>query len=344
MGYTFEPARVLVMADALAYPLGQALYDRFRSAGVETRVVRGRVTGIPGTTAKAAYAEAKRTLVVAVRKDLRFQGSKPSADYALPLVSGCPGHCQYCYLQTTLGPKPAVRVYVNLDEILARAHKYIHDHAPRVTTFEGACTSDPLAVEHLTGGLARTIAHFAAEPLGRFRFVTKYDAVAGLLNLAHGGHTRIRVSLNTAAVIARWEAATTSLSDRVRAAAQLAAAGYPVGFIIAPIFLEGDWQPAYDGLFTALQEALDAYGTGGGWPDMTFEFITHRFTPPARRLILDRFPNSELPLAAEERQWKWGQFGYGKYLYKEETRREAETFFREQVSARFPGAQIAYFI
>ncbi|GAA3322092.1 hypothetical protein GCM10020331_040580 [Ectobacillus funiculus] len=52
-----------------------------------------------------------------MRRTLKFDTSKPSAEYAIPLATGCMGHCHYCYLQTTLGSKPYVRVYVNLDEI-----------------------------------------------------------------------------------------------------------------------------------------------------------------------------------------------------------------------------------
>jgi len=37
------------------------------------------------------------------------------------------GKCEYCYLQTTLGNKPYVRVYVNTDEILSAAGKYIQE-------------------------------------------------------------------------------------------------------------------------------------------------------------------------------------------------------------------------
>jgi spore photoproduct lyase len=32
-----------------------------------------------------------------------------------------PGMCEYCYLATTLGRRPYLRVYVNIDDVLAKA-------------------------------------------------------------------------------------------------------------------------------------------------------------------------------------------------------------------------------
>ncbi len=96
-------------------------------------------------------------MVVGIRKSLKFQTCKPSANYQLPLVSGCMGRCEYCYLNTQLGDKPFIRVFVNVDEILEQTKKYIEDRKPQVTIFEGAATSDPVPVEPYTNSLKKTI-------------------------------------------------------------------------------------------------------------------------------------------------------------------------------------------
>ncbi|MPU17743.1 spore photoproduct lyase, partial [Acinetobacter baumannii] len=70
-------------------------------------------------------------------------------------ATGCMGHCHYCYLQTTLGSKPYVRVYVNLDEIFEKAQQYMDERAPEITRFEAACTSDIVGIDHLTHALKR---------------------------------------------------------------------------------------------------------------------------------------------------------------------------------------------
>lgn len=338
------PRRLLFEEAALDYPLGKRIYDRF-AREIETGIIRShnRITGLPGKTPREKYAEAKRTMVIGLRRTLKFETSKPSADYAIPLLTGCPGHCEYCYLQTTLGPRPVVRVYVNLEDIFGEARQYMAERAPEVTTFEGACTSDPLSVEHITGLMRAAVEFFGGEPLGRFRFVSKYGYVESLLDAQHKGHTRIRFSINADEVIRRWELGTSPLSERVQAAARLAGAGYPIGFIVGPIFLEGEWRPQYEAMLAELGQGLseagvvDAAGT-------EFELITHRFTPKAKTLITERFPETNLPMHEEDRRWKYGQFGYGKYIYPADRIAEAEEFFRDKLAEQFPAATIKYVV
>jgi spore photoproduct lyase len=338
----FVPKRVLIEPDALDYQLGQELRDRFRDAGAAVAILpeSNRVSGLPGDTPAAAYREAKQTLVIAVRRTLRFQTCKPSAHYQLPLVTSCPGMCEYCYLQTTLGRRPVIRAYVNLDEILAEAKRLIIARAPDVTVFEGAATADPLPIERYTGGLARAIAFFGDEEHGRFRFVTKFSDVASLLPLSHQGHTRFRFSINIERVIAAYEHNTAPLAERIAAAAQTAAAGYPIGFLVAPIFFEGDWRAEYSQLLTDLQRALAPIHA----PDVTFELITHRFTARAKANISAVFPQTTLPLDAATRQFKYGQFGYGKYLYPADERAEAKAFLTDTIARLFPQGRVEYLV
>ena len=195
------------------------------------------MTGIPGKTPQAGYREAKRTLVVGVKKTLTLDTCRPSADYEFSLGTSCPGGCQYCYLATTLGRKPYIRVYVNIDEILGTVEKYINKNLPKITSFEAASASDPLAVEHITGSLQKTIAFFGRQQHGRLRVVSKFSAVNGLLTIKHNGHTKFRFSINTDFIIKSYEANTATFQERLNAAEKMARAGYPLGFIIAPLFI-----------------------------------------------------------------------------------------------------------
>lgn len=120
-------------------------------------ISHNRVTRIPGDTRAKAYREAKRTLVIGVRRGKEFQTFKPSAHCQLPLATSCPGMCEYCYLSTALGKKPYLRVYVNTDEVLGIAQELINSRAPETTIFEGAATSDPIPIEDYTGNLRKSI-------------------------------------------------------------------------------------------------------------------------------------------------------------------------------------------
>ena len=333
--------RVYFEPEAVDYPLGQSLYQEFsRRANVEVRYTtsHNRVTGLPSKPPNRAFVEAKRTLVVGVKRSLDFATCRPSAHYQLPLGTGCPGFCRYCYLHTTLGKRPYVRVYVNRDAILVRAQEYIKERAPETTVFEGAATSDPVAIEPLTGSLALAIEFFAKQPLGRFRFTTKYDHIEGFLHLEHGGHTRIRFSINTPRHIENFEKGSLSLPQRLTACRRVGEAGYPVGLMIAPIFLEDQWQQEYKGLIEKVSQEC------GQLPDLTIELITHRFTKRARGNIETIFPEHGLPMDDETRQFKYGQFGYGKYVYPKASLREAEEQFSHWLREFLPNSRIDYLV
>src|SRR5665648_2083 len=347
MSLEFIPTRVFYEPGALEYPLGKILVQRFGQMGINLTPTtsHNRITGIPGDTPAAAYREAKLTLVIGVRRGKTFQSCKPSAHYQLPLVTSCPGMCEYCYLATTLGKKPYVRVYVNLEEILGIASNLIEERLPEITQFEGAATSDPIPVERYTGALKQTIEFFGREPSGRFRFVTKYTDVESLLEAKHEGHTRFRFSLNCTEVVKKYEHGTPSPEERIIASGKVLEAAYPLGFIIAPIFRFEGWQEAYQRLMERSAEEL-AKRAPAGWTSeqLTLEFISHRFTSKAKTTILEVFPNSSLPMEEEARKFKYGQFGYGKYIYQPEQMKEMKEFFQAQAKQYFPLAQVEYFI
>ncbi|KKM09887.1 Spore photoproduct lyase [Clostridiales bacterium PH28_bin88] len=335
----FVPKRVIFEPAALDYPLGRHLLVLFREKQVEIGYTssHNRVTGIQARTRQQGFREAKRTLVVGVRRGRTFQTCRPSAHFQIPIATSCPGMCEYCYLMTNLGQKPYLRVYVNIDEILDTAAKYIKERLPEQTVFEGSATSDPVPVEPYTGSLARIISFFAGQEAARFRFVTKFTEVDSLLGLEHRGHTRFRFSVNAEEVIVEHEHGTPGLDDRLEAAGKVAQAGYPLGFLVAPVLAGNGWRQEYQRLFEKL-------GRFCPHPDLTFEFVTHRFTRRAKDTILELFPETSLPMDEESRTFKFGQFGYGKYVYPKETLNELESFFREQVASRFPGAKFEYFV
>ncbi len=336
----FEPKRAFFEEAALKYPLGQAIWDKMSAAGIPVQLTgsHNRVTGIPGGTPQQSYRESKLTLVVGVKRDLRLDTCKPSADFEFSLGTSCPGGCQYCYLQTHLGKKPYIRVYVNTDEILLKINEIAAQNAPAVTTFEAASTSDPLAVEHITGSLAKTIEFFGNLPFARLRVVTKFAAVDSLLDLAHNGQTRFRFSLNSAEIITKFEHNTASAAERIEAAGKIARAGYPLGFIIAPLFIYPGYTEGYEQLFRDLAQTLTPIPA-----DLTFELITHRFTASAKRVILERFPNTQLDLDEANRRKKFGKYGLTKYIYPEAAYAELKANIQTMLSKYFPTSKIEYF-
>ncbi|MDP4163689.1 MAG: spore photoproduct lyase [Bacillota bacterium] len=337
----FVPQLVYIEPQALAYPLGKELQDKFEKMGLEIRETtsHNQVRGIPGENDLQQYRNAKSTLVVGIRRTLKFDTSKPSAEYAIPLATGCMGHCHYCYLQTTLGSKPYIRTYVNLDEIFAQAQKYIDERSPEITRFEAACTSDIVGLDHLTHSLKKTIEFIGSTELGRLRFVTKYHHVDHLLDAKHNGKTRFRFSVNSRYVIKNFEPGTSSFDERLEAARKVASAGYPLGFIVAPIYMHEGWQEGYEELFQRLQTALE----GIDLRDLSFELIQHRFTKTAKNVIAKRYPKTKLEMDEEKRKYKWGRYGIGKYVYPDVQAKDLESTIRGYIQSYFPQAETQYF-
>lgn len=338
----FNPKRVFFEEESLEYELGKKLFDRFKSSGVEVSMLKShnRVTGIPGNTPQQSYFEGKNTLVMGVRKTLKFESCKPSAHYQLPLVTGCTGKCQYCYLNTQLGKKPYIRVYVNVEEILNQAEKYIEDRKPDITFFEASATSDPIPVEPYTGSLTKTINFFGRLEHGRLRFVTKFADIEPILSANHNGNTMVRFSLNARKIIEKYEHGTPDMEKRIEASYKIIDAGYSLGFIIAPVFIYDNWREDYRELLVKLSSSLNVYTER----EIHFEIISHRYTQRAKQTILEIFPNTSLPMEEEDRKFKFGQFGYGKYVYTKEALMDMHEFFKEEINGLFKNPKIDYMI
>ncbi|KON92493.1 spore photoproduct lyase [Rossellomorea marisflavi] len=337
----FMPQLVYFEPGALEYPLGKQLKEKFEKLNVEIRYTtsHNQVRNLPGDNHFQKYRIAKSTLVVGVRKTLKFDTSKPSAEYAIPFATGCMGHCHYCYLQTTMGSKPYIRTYVNVDEIFDAADQYIKERTPEFTRFEAACTSDIVGIDHITHTLKRAIEHFGKSEHGKLRFVTKFHHVDHLLDANHNGKTRFRFSINADYVIKNFEPGTSRLDQRIEAAAKVAEAGYPLGFIVAPIYLHEGWEEGYKTMFEHLEATLPSSAK----KDLTFEFIQHRFTKPAKRVIEKNYPMTKLELNEEERRYKWGKYGIGKYIYQKDEEQDIKDHLYGYMEKAFPQAKLEYF-
>lgn len=339
----FIPKRIIFEKNVLKYPIAERILQQFQNdPSIEIiHLTNNRIADkIPGEDLYTRFHEGKKTLIVDTKKSLKFQSCKPSAHYQLPLVTGCMGKCQYCYLHTRQDDKVFIRVHANLNEILEQTLDYIAARLPEITLFEGSATSDPIPVDPYTNALRDTIIFFGEQTKAQFRFVTKYNDVAHLLEIPHKGKTEARFSINTETVISTYEKGTASRNKRIEAAIQMANAGYPIGFLIAPVFIYPYWQDEYIDMLHFLKERLpsDLSHT------VTFEIISHRYTTAAKNRILQIFPETTLPMDEETRKFKYGQFGYGKYLYPKDEMQEIKRFFQQQIKQIFPYHELKYII
>ncbi|MDX2240967.1 MAG: radical SAM protein [Leptolyngbyaceae cyanobacterium bins.302] len=337
------PERVIFTPAALDEPWGQQILGRLEALGLSIEELpRNRLTGLRGETERETYDIAKRTLAVVTAPPNQFKLSPipPSADWQFHLAEGCPAHCQYCYLAGSLQGPPVIRAYANLPQILSNLGKY--EVAGKATSFEVSCYTDPLGIEHLTGSLAECIRYFGTRQDGHLRWVSKFDAVEPLLDLPHNGHTRCRISVNAAPISTRFEGGTASVAARLQALRKLAlprpsgGGGYPVGLVIAPIMAIENWEAHYNQLLDDISQVIDFDC------DLTFELISHRFTPGSKDVLNQWYPHSTLEMDEEKRSVKRNKFGGLKYVYEAGTMKALRQFFEREISNRFPNAQILY--
>lgn len=337
------PERVIFTPAALDEPWGQQILSRIESLGLPIeQLSRNRLTGLRGETDRETYDIAKRTLAVVTAPPSQFNLSPipPSADWQFHIAEGCPAHCQYCYLAGSLQGPPVVRVYANLPRILENLSHY--KSPGKTTSFEVSCYTDPLGIEHLTGGLAECIRYFGTRHDAHLRWVSKFDAVDSLLELPHQGRTRCRVSVNAAPIAVRFEGGTASVAARLQALRKLAlprslgGGAYPIGLVIAPIMAIENWQEHYAQLLGNISATLDFDC------DLTFELISHRFTPGSKSVLNSWYPHSKLNMSEENRSVKRNKFGGLKYVYAADTMKSLRQFFEQEINQRFSKAQTLY--
>lgn len=337
------PKRVVFTPDALEEPFGQQIFERVNGFGLPVEILKNnRITGIRGESERETYKLAKSTLAIvnAPPSAFRLRPIPPSADFQFHLAEGCPAHCHYCYLAGSLQGPPAIRVFANLPLILNNTLNY--KSPGKITSFEASCYTDPLSIEHLTGSLEATIKFFSNHSDGHLRFVTKFDSVDPLLGIEHNKRSRWRISLNARPVSRRLEGGTATIDDRLKALRKLAlpkesgGGDYPVGVVLAPIMPIEEWEKEYALLLDQLQANLN-FPT-----DLTFELITHRFTPGSKEVLSEWYPNTSLEMDENTRAVKRNKFGGTKYVYLPETMTKMKKFFYSEINQRFPEAKILY--
>lgn len=337
------PKRVVFTPEAFDQPYGQKIYESVKALNLNVEVAKNnRITGLRGENERETYRIAKNTLAIvnAPPGAFNLRPIPPSADWQFHLAEGCPAHCQYCYLAGSLQGPPAIRVFANLPKILENTIKF--ERLNQVTSFEASCYTDPLSLEHLTGGLAETVSFFGQRPNSHLRFVTKFNNVESLVNLEHNGRTRFRCSLNAEMVARRLEGGTPGVQARISALRKMAlpksdgGGGYPVGIVLAPIIPIPDWENQYTSLLRDINNSLNFNC------DLTFELITHRFTPGSKDILMGWYPNTSLDMDENKRAIKRNKFGGHKYVFTKDVMADMKRFFESGIKERFPEAKILY--
>lgn len=208
--------------------------------------------------------------------------------YVVNLYTNCPIDCSYCILQGYLN-NPFITIHTNLGEYIEEIAKAAS--LPgffRVGTGE---LSDSLAIDHITGYSRILIDRFSSLLNVQLELKTKSVCIENLLSIKPGRNTVISWSLNPQCLIDTDERLSAPLKSRIKAARELQRHGYKLAFHFDPLVLIEDWKEEYSKVIEMLFDSIS---------EKSIEWISMgalRFDHKLRSTILERFPESVLPLA-----------------------------------------------
>lgn len=332
----FKPKLVYYEPNAENYKLGKELLDKYRKEGVKLIPIENH-NNIEELrkNPNSEFANMKQNIIIGVRKTHKFVPNHKVSDFLVPYSSsGCIAMCMYCYLVCNYNKCSYLRIFVNREEMLDKIIK-VANQSEKELTFEIGSNSDLILENTITHNLEWTIENFNAEK-GYLTFPTKFDMVDPLLNLKNKEKVIVRMSMNPEEIINRVEFGTSRLNERINAINKLKEAGYKVGILIAPIILVDNWKELYEELIKKLSEELSKSVK----KDAIFELIFMTYSYVHKMINQEAFPNAINLFNPDIMTGR----GKGKYMYKKETREEAEVFLRKTMKKYLKNSEILYIV
>ena len=332
----FKPKLVYYEPNAENYKLGKELLDKYRKEGVKLIPIENH-NNIEELrkNPNSEFANMKQNIIIGVRKTHKFVPNHKVSDFLVPYTSsGCIAMCMYCYLVCNYNKCSYLRIFVNREEMLDKIIK-VANQSEKELTFEIGSNSDLILENTITHNLEWTIENFNAEK-GYLTFPTKFDMVDPLLNLKNKEKVIVRMSMNPEEIINRVEFGTSRLNERINAINKLKEAGYKVGILIAPIILVDNWKELYEELIKKLSEELSESVK----KDAIFELIFMTYSYVHKMINQEAFPNAINLFNPDIMTGR----GKGKYMYKKETREEAEVFLRKTMKKYLKNSEILYIV
>lgn len=331
----FKPKAIYFEKEILNYPLGKELMDKYEEVPKVEIENHNNIEEMRKKENKE-FPDMKRNLIIGIRKTHKFVENHKTSDYLVPYTSsGCTASCMYCYLVCNYNKCAYLRLFVNrekmLDKIIKTAEK-----SEKELTFEIGSNSDLILENNITGNLVWTIENFKDTKKGFLTLPTKFDMVDPILPLDHKGKVVIRMSVNPEEIINKVEFGTSRLKGRIEAINKLKEAGYKIGILIAPVIFVENWKEIYLELIKKLNSELSEKVK----KDVFFEIIFMTYSYVHTKINEEAFPNA---IKLYDKELMTGR-GKGKYMYKNDLRKEGEIFFRENMNKYFPNNIIEYIV
>ena len=331
----FKPLAIYFEKEIENYELGKQLLEKYKEVPKKEIENHNNIEEMRKKSNKE-FPYMKQNLIIGVRKTHKFVENHKTSDFLVPYTSsGCTASCMYCYLVCNYNKCAYLRLFVNREQMLEKIIKTA-EKSEKELTFEIGSNSDLILENSITGNLKWTIENFKNAKKGKLTLPTKFDMVDDILNLDHQGKITIRMSVNPEEIINKVEFGTSRLKERVIAINKLKEAGYNIGILIAPVIMVENWKELYSELIKYLEENLSEKVK----KEAFFEIIFMTYSFVHMKINEEAFPNA---IQLYQKEQMTGR-GKGKYMYKNELRKDGEIFIREQMKKHFPFSKIEYVV
>ncbi len=331
----FKPEEIYYEKEIEKYELGKQLLEKYKD--IPKKIIENH-NNIEEMRKKenSQFPELKRKLIIGIRKTHKYVENHKISDYLVPYTSsGCTAMCMYCYLVCNYNKCAYLRLFANREQMLEKIIKTA-EKSEKNLTFEIGSNSDLILENTITGNLEWTIKNFANTKKGKLTLPTKFDMVDNILPLDHKGKIIIRMSVNPEEIINKVEFGTSRLNQRIEAINKLAEAEYEIGILIAPVIMTENWKEQYSKLIKKLQENL----TEKAKKKIFFEIIFMTYSYIHRAINEEAFPNA---INLFNKEIMTGR-GKGKYMYKENIKKEGEKYLRQEMEKYFKANPIIYIV
>jgi spore photoproduct lyase len=288
----FQPEEVIVEAGSETSPIYRNLRATLPDVPFtiidDARGINGN--GFP----RPSFGLAKNKLFL-TRHRGEFLKKCPGSDgqvccnyFVINFASNCPMDCSYCYLQEYLAENSALKVFSNVDDLLAEAEELLTKHRRFLFRIGTGEVTDSLALDPYIGFTREIVPFFSEQPNALLELKTKSDCVDALLKIDPKERIVVSWSMNPQRIIDEDEHGTASLNERLRAARRCQEVGYRLGFHFDPIIEFLGWERDYEEMVDQIFAAVD-------WRRISWVSMgVLRTTLGLKRTIRDRFPTTRL--------------------------------------------------
>ncbi len=215
------------------------------------------------------------------------KGYKRCGYWILNVGFGCPIDCSYCYLQM-YSNTPGIILPANIEDYYEHILKFDKKCEKRTRIGTGEFT-DSLALDKYTGYSSYLIPVFRKVKNLVLELKTKTTDIDGILKEEAGENVVISWSVNTDRIAEKYEKGGASMSERLKAAEEVAKKGYGIGFHFDPVVFYPGWEDDYKNVVNGMF-SNDIIRKNTLWVSLG----TLRYVPNFKQTVEERFFDNKM--------------------------------------------------